>query len=382
MKITTKPTLQFEANAKEVQQAIQKVLSITQFVDCLDTERRHVMAVNDKAAYIMGLTPDAFACVKITDASNFKNGSLIFDPTVVQGLLKNKDALAFAGEGAELTMRALKGKYNAKIEFATLDEADQVRIEDALTASKAKKLANNVITAIRKGVKATELTNFYSDETILAYVKVGEKGVVVECADNFHVSCYRDKTPSKTKFRFAIPTKTFSLIDKFIGESDAQFALDGSQLRVQGDKFVVSLPETQVDSDMFDQVPEYIKLLKDNAVTQINFNPSSMKTIDNMFAILNEDTKMAFKVAKKGVDISLTTRSGAVTDGFKATVKGEPRTVHIDPRIFNDLFKKINGDEVPMSFHVMKKGAASCFKIVSEQSETAQLIQIGTFYDE
>ena len=382
MKITPKATLMFEGAAKEVQQAIQKVLSITQFVDCLDTERRHVMTVVGKNAYIMGLTPDAFASVQIKGASGTKDGSLIFDPTVVQGLLKGRDELSITAEKHELVMSAVKGRYSARVEYVPLEEADIVRIEDAIEASKAKKLSKEVITAIRTGVKATELTNFYSDEVILAFVKVGEKGVTVESADNFHVACYQDKVPSKTKFRFAIPTKTFSLIDRFIGDSHAQFALDGSQLRVQGDTFVVSLPETQVDSEVFELVPEYIKLLKDNAVTSIEFDPSSMKAIDNMFAILNEDTKMAFNVANKGVKVNLTTRSGSVSDGFKAAVTGEARTVHIDPRIFNDLFKKVKGDKVPMSFHVMKKGQASCFKIVSKQGDTARLTQIGTFYDE
>ena len=381
MKLSSKPTLAFTAHAKELQQAITKVLSITQFVDCLDTERRHAMLVSDGKAYIAGITPDAFACIRIDNADATSDGSLIFDPTVVNGLLKGRDDLNVVGEKSQVTFSATKGKYSASTELAVFDEAELLRVTNVFEAPKAKKLKNSVISAIRAGIKAAELTNFYSDEVILAYVKVGEKGVTVECADNFHVSCYQDKTPSDNKFRFAIPTKTFSLIDRFIGESDAQFSLDGSQMRVQGKTFMVSLPETQAADVMFEQVSEYLKNLG-KPITKITFDPAAMKTVDNMFAITTEDTKMSFNVGQKSVKVELTTKTGRVADAFKAKVEGEARTAHIDPRIFNDLFKKVKGDQVPMDFFGGNKGVSSCFRIVSKQSDTARLTQIGTFYDD
>jgi len=382
MKVTNKPNLSFTANAKDIQQAIQKVMTITQFVDCLDTERRHILLVSGKHTYVLGLTPDAFASVRVQNAEAVADGAIVFDTAVVQGLIKGRDALKVSVEKGKLLLSAVKGRYSASIEHALLDEADVERIKNAVEASKAKKLSKDVITSIRTGIKATELTNFYSDETILAYVKVGEKGVVIECADNFHVACYEEKVESKVKFRFAIPTKTFSLIDRFIGDSEAEFALDGSQLRVQGEGYIVSLPETQVDPELYELVPAYLKMLKDNHVIKLDLSSAAVKTIDNMFAILNEDTRMEFSVVAKGVKIKLSTKAGYVEDAFKADVDGKPRTVHIDPRIFNDLIKKVKGDKVPMTFHVMKKGNASAFKFVSAQGKSARLTQVGTFYDE
>lgn len=381
MKISHLPNLSFTAHAKELQSSISKVMSITQFVDCLDTERKHALIVANGQAYVAGITPDAFACIKIADSTSDQEGSLIFDPSTVQGLLKGRDVLSVTGDKSQVSFSALKGKYNAKTELVVLDEADVVRIQSVFESPKAKKLKNAVISAIRTGIKAAELTNFYSDEVILAFVKVGEKGVTIECADNFHVSCYQDKTPSDAKFRLAIPVKTFALIDKFIGDEDAQFSLDGSQLCVKGKGFTVSLPETQADDAFFDLVPQYLKSLGEPK-TKLKFKADSLKTVENMFAIITEDTKMAFAVGGKSVEIRMTTRSGEVNDAFKAEVAGEKRTAHIDPRIMNDLFKKVKGDEIPMEFFVGKKGTSSCFRIVSKQSDTARLTQIGTFYDE
>lgn len=381
MKLSTKPTLSFTAKVKDLQTAIQKVLSITQFVDCLDTERQHIMAVADGKAYIIGITPDAFAMVQIEASEVGKDGSLVFQPDLVQGLIKGRDELAISADKSNLIMAALKGRYNATTELSLLEEADVMRIKNAFEGSKAKKLKSDVIAAIRTGVKAAELTNFYSDEVILAMIKISEKGVVVECADNFHVSRYQDKTPSKVALRFAIPTKTFGLIDRFIGETDAQFALDGQQLRVQGEGYIVSLPETQIDDDVFGIVGSYINSLK-KAQTVLKFDPSAMKVVDNMFAIVADDTRMTMQVGGKAVKVNLTTKSGTVSDAFKAEVEGKTRSVHIDPRIFNDLFKKVQGKEVPMEFFAGAAGGSSCFRIVSVQSKSARLTQIGTCYDE
>lgn len=382
MKISIKPNLSFTAKVKDLQSAIQKVLSITSFVDCLDTEKQIAMIVSEGKAHIAGITPDAFACVTIETSSASKDGALMFDPVLVQGLIKGRDELAVTGDKSNLVMTAVKGKYTATTEIVLLEPADTMRIEQVFETTKAKKLKADVIAAIRAGIKAAELTNFYSDEVILAYVKIGEKGVNIECADNFHVSRYQDKTKSSVTMKFAIPTKTFSLIDRFIGDTDAQFALDGQQLRVSGKGFVVSLPETQVDPEMFDLVPTYLATLK-NPQTTLKFNPEAMKTVENMFAIITDDTRMAFSVGEKNVKVSMTTKSGSVSDAFKAHIQGATRTVHIDPRIFNDLFKKLAGKEIPMEFFGdQKKGSSACFRLVSQPSKSARLTQIGTFYDE
>ncbi|MNQ34445.1 hypothetical protein D3C85_479000 [compost metagenome] len=381
MKISIKPQLSFTAKVKDLQAAIAKVLSITSFVDCLDTERQIGMLVSEGVAHIVGITPDAFACVRIATESSNKDGALMFDPVIVQGLIKGRDELNVTADKSNLILNAVKGKYSAMTEIVLFEESDTVRIKSVFESTKAKKLKSDVIQAIRTGIKAAELTNFYSDEVILSFVKISEKGVVIESADNFHISRYQDKTASKVSLRFAIPTKTFGLIDRFIGDTDAQFALDGQQLCVRGDGYVVSLPETQAEDGMFDVVGQYLSSLK-NPKTILKFNPEAMKTVDNMFAITTEDTRMTFDVSTKGVKVNMTTKSGSVSDSFKAEVNGESRSVHIDPRIFNDLFKKVSGKEVPMEFFGGNKGTSSCFRIVSSLSKSARLTQIGTFYDE
>jgi hypothetical protein len=382
MKISQSPNLQFEAQAKELQQAIQKVVSITSFVDCLDTERRHAMLVSDGKAYIVGITPDAFACVCVGKSAGGKNGAFIFEPAKVQGLIKNRDGLSISGDKAELIVQALKGKYRATTELQLLDDADIVRLKDVFNPPKSKKLSREVIKAIREGIKAASLTNFYTDDIILSFVKVSEKGVVIESADNFHLSQYKAKVKSDVTLRFAIPTRTFNMLDRFIGDSEPKISLNGSQLCIRGDDYVVSVPEIQEDEFKFSMVAEFLKSLPAPSMT-VTFNPESLKAVDNMFAIVTEDTKMAMQFKDKGIKMKMLTKSGSVEDACKAQIKGDPRTIHVDPRILKDLFDKIKDDEVPMNlFKARNKGATSTFCIVTQPAKGVQLTQLGTFYDE
>ena len=382
MKISQSPNLQFEAQAKEVQQAIQKVMSITSFVDCLDTERRHAMLVSEGKAYIVGITPDAFACVCVGKTAGGKDGAFIFEPARVQGLIKNRDGLVIAGSKAELSVTALKGKYKATTELQLLDDADLVRLKDVFNPPKSKKLSREVIKSIREGIKSASLTNFYTDDIILSFVKVSEKGVVIESADNFHLSQYKAKVKSDVTLRFAIPTRTFNMLDKFIGDSEPKISLNGSQLCIRGDDYVVSVPEIQEDEFKFSMVAEFLKSLPAPTLT-VTFNPESLKAVDNMFAIVTEDTKMSMQFKDKSIKMQMLTKSGSVEDACKAQVKGDARTIHVDPRILKDLFDKIKDDEVPMNlFKARNKGGASTFCIVTQPTKGVQLTQLGTFYDE
>lgn len=382
MQISTKSKMAFTASAKNIQQAINKVQSITKFVDCFDAERIHALAVIDKKAYIVGLTPDAFALVEIDGAVGIKPGAVSFSAEVVVGLIKGRDDLEVSSDKA-LSIKAIKGKYHANVEFFQLEDADGMRINDALSRQKAKELEPKTIAAIRKGVKATELTNFYDPNSpILARVRVTEKSVSVLAADNYHIAYYNDKIKSKIKLQFAIPTKTFNLIDRFIGEDKAEFVFGDGKVRVQGKHFIISLPETQTGEDEFGLYLEYLKNIPE-ATTTFDFNSAGFKTIENMFAIINEDTKMTLSVVKDAVKIEMSTKGGAVKDAFKTKMKGKEKDIRIDPRIFQDLFKQVDGKIVPMSIHLPKtKGQSGGFKIESDKSETATLIQVGTFHDE
>ncbi len=381
MKISKNPALSFSANAKDVALAISRVHSLNQTVNCLDTDRFMLMAVIEKNPYIIGITPDSFAMQKIQNADVSSEGAFVFDVTTINGLLKNRDGISITGDKSSITIAALKGKYTARTEIAEIADEHIMRIKASTESQKANKLKSAVIEAIRNGVKCAELTNFYSDDVILAFITVGEKGIRVDCADNFHVASYVDKTPSERKFRIALPVKTFTLIDKFIGESDAKFSTDESQLRVEGKDFTVIMPATQVDEDMFDLVPSYLKTLT-KPITEFNLTAEALKITDNIFAIITEDTKMSLTVKSKSAKIEMTTRNGSVSESFKVAATGREHVAHIDPKIFGDLIKKIKGDELPFSFFEGAKGTTGCFRVISRPSKTSRLTQIGTFYAE
>jgi hypothetical protein len=381
MKLNPSPDLSLTSTDKAFISALQKVSSITFYVDCLDSERSHYVTVNKGIPYIIGITSDAFACVRIEDSEGYSDGTVGFDLKVVQGLLKNVGPINIKTTEGKLHMSAVKGRYKASTEFIEFDESNVTIVRNYMSAENSNSIDPDIIAALREGLKSCELTNFYSDDTILAYIRLSKGNVSVACADNFHVALYNHKVKNKLSMKFAIPSRTFSVIDKFISGNKATIDIGLGRMRVAGENFVLCLPEVQVEDELFELVPSYIESLG-KTVTRITFSRSDMKALDNMFAITDEDTKLQIAVREGKAKISLTTRAGSVSDIFKVEMKGKPRVAHIDPRIFNDLFKKISDDEIPMEFYIGDKGASSCFKFSTSPSEDANLIQIGTFYDE
>lgn len=381
MKIKTSPDLKFTTTDKALISAFQKVSSITFYVDCLDSERKHLMVSYKGKAYVIGITPDAFACVLLSDTEVEAEGGVAFDLKVVQGLIKNVGTVEVYTDSGKLHFKATKGRYKANTEYVEVEPVDANTIKEFSSSESTTALSPEVIESLKEGLNSCELTNFYSDETILAFIDIGKTAISVACADNFHVAWYQNNIKTKTQARFAIPARTFSIVDKFVAGNKVEFGIGSGRMCIVGEEFILSLPEVQTEDDMFELVPTYVDSL-DKSSTTIMISKSDMRSLENMFAITDEDTKLQMTLKDQKVKISLSTRSGGVSDMFKVKMKGTNRTVHIDPRIFNDLFKRVKNDDIPMSFHVGPKGASSCFMMKTAPSETSTLIQIGTFYDE
>lgn len=381
MKIKQSSDIAFIANDKMLQAAFAKVTGITLYVDCLENERKHILACVGKSLYVIGITPDAFACVRLDDVEVEHEGSVSFDIKTVQGLLKNAGSVRVTVDEGRLAIKAIKGRYKANTEFQEVEDVDIMMVADNMETDKIKPLKADVIKSLRDGFKHCSLTNFYSDEVILAYVDITKSGVSIATADNFHVAWFTEELKTGLNTRFTMPSKTFHVIDKFMEDTDAAFDLGSGKLRVVGDSFVLSLPEVQSDVESFELVPSYVNGLS-KPTTSIVYDRKDMQSLDNMFTIMDEDTKMELKIKDDKSRISLSTRSGSVSDAFTIKKKGKDCVAHIDPRIFNDLFKATVSSTIPMTFHAGGKGASSCFQFKTRPTKTSQLIQIGTYYDE
>lgn len=392
IKIATKSSFSFVGDSKSLTNAINKVTTVSAFSNSGENEKHHFIVASGGNLFVIGYSTETFICLKVSDVEVTSNGSVGFVPNILQGLIKNRKELSFEFEKGVLSISAVKGKYNARMNTIAVTEDHTPHIERMLsTKSKTSgsSMSGPLLQEIRKGVKLADLKDYYNDEQILCAIRVKEGLLDVSSHDNFHMAYYKTKVEADNSFELAIPVTTFKLLDRFITDEgeDADFFLDSKHFRIVGSTYMVSLPPVQVDEDYFDRVPGYVKSLK-NPMVELKFEGAAINTVDNMFTISDDDTRLSLSVKSNGaVGISLSTDNGKISDGFKSkSVKidgAEKVDFMIDPRIFADLFSKVRDrKEVPMRlFSKRNKGVSSCF-MISASSGDSKAFLVGTYYEE
>lgn len=377
MRIVENQNLSFEAPGKDVVAAFTRVKSVVSYVKADDA--KFVIAVMESAVFAIGISTDAMACIKIANSIAIEDGVIGIDADLLIGVSKTRGPMKFNVEG-KLKLSEIKGRYTSSIEIIEFDDKDVAILQQYLTPTKAAALSSEQIALLKQGVKQVELQNFFSDEELLALIDVRDQCIYISCFDNYHIAQYTYKTESEAKLRMALPTKAFAMIDKFIGSGKAKFESASGRLRVAGPEFILSIPETQVDDEAYSQVSVYKKSLKDPA-TSFVFNTAAVDSVENMFALVDKDTKMAMRIGKSEVAIEVSTARGSVADSFTSEITGDKQNIHIDPRIFMDLFKKVKDKKnVPLNlYHI--KGVSSCFAFKTK-SDKATLTLIGSFETE
>lgn len=377
MKLVSNTGLAFNGIGKEIVAAFGRVKAVVSYVKADDG--KFVIACMNGGVYAIGTSTDAMACIKIKDAESINEGTIAIDADLLSGVVKGRGDLHLEVQG-KLRIAEKKGRYQAQVEPLDFDEKDIAMLQQYLTPTKSKSLTAEQTAIMKAGVKQVSLQNFFSDEELVALIDIREKRIVVACFDNYHLAEYQYKTKSDVKMRMALPTKAFDLIDKFVAGGKAKFESANGRLRVDGPDFLLSIPETQAEDTMYDVTSTYKKLLQ-NPVSSFVFDTNAVGSVENMFALVEKDTKMTMRVGKKNVSIEVSTPRGSVADSFKTAVQGDQIDLHVDPRIFMDLFRKVKDKKtVPLAlYHV--RGASSSFAFQTE-ADKATLTLIASFESE
>lgn len=377
MKLVASSELSFNAIGKEIVAAFGRVKAVVSYVKADDG--KFVIACMRGAVYAIGTSTDAMACIKIKDAESVSDGTIAIDADLLCGVVKGRGALQFAVQG-KLKITETKGRYNAQVEPLDFDDKDIALLQQYLTPNKSAGLSPEQIAIMKAGVKQVALQNFFSEEELLALIDIREKRIVISCFDPYHLAEYSYKSKNAVTLRMALPVKAFELIDKFIGTTKATFESANGRLRVNGPDFLLSIPETQAEDTMYATTGLYKKLLK-NPVSSFVFDTDAVGSVENMFALVEKDTKMTMKIGSREIGIEVSTPRGSVSDSFKTKVEGDSLDIHVNPRIFMDLFRKVKDKKtIPLSlYHV--RGAASSFAFEVE-SDKATLVLISSFETE
>lgn len=389
--IQTGQDFSFTCDSAVLSKVVSKAVAVTNFSTSNEDEKKHFLVASKKRLFVIGFSSDTFIVLQVPEVKSSGDGSLVFSPKVLLGLTKNRKELNYEFKNNKLTFNAVKGKYSASIDTETVP-SDQIPHLSRLMKVKSESggsISNEVLEEIRKGIKYTDIKDYYNDEQILSAIRIKDSVLDISSHDNYHMSYYRSEINSESDFQLSIPVTTFKLIDKFIsdeGES-ADFHLDNKQFKIVGKTYTISLPPVQVDDDYYDRVPGYIKSLKE-PVAELRFDSNAITTVDNMFTLADDETRLSMAISTKGrVDISMAAPGGKIADAFKSKKfkldSKDKIEFMVDPRIFSDLFGKVRDrKEIPMRLYAKRNsGVSSCF-MISASTKTTKAYMVGTYYEE
>lgn len=408
LKITsTGQPVDFVVDSSDLAKAIANLEQVTKFSDAAEMEKGYVIAVSKKKVYFMAYSPQTFVAVQVP-AEDVSTGetSFCFNPSVILGLLKGRNAVTFAHNGSALTINETKGNYNCTLVTKPVAKDLVPRLNrDLSVRPSGTVLDTDTLESLREGIRSSELTNLYalnaSEKSLLCYITLNQGRLSVDSFDNFHIAAYRAKVSSSAKFRLALPGSTFSMVEKFIESDSAEdanldFSISAEGLTVIGQDFVLSLPSTQASDSNFAMVPSFLKTLK-NPKVKFSLAKAAVATVSNMSSLASsqsatETARFEFKVRKTAqggrIQLSINTDSGDVKDTIKAdsydSSSAKQVAFKVDPRMFLDLFRKLRtGGPYPVElfFSDDDEEQSSFFVTKDTLDSGARLTLLGTFHE-
>lgn len=377
MKLIEGGSIEFSASGKDIAAALAKIIAVTTYVKSDDS--KFLIAATKAGLYLVGASTDALACIKISGEVK-KTGTIRIDYDVVTGLLKARTEMLFKSDKGQLAFKEKKSNFQAQINITEFDADDIELVSRQLHDPESTQMKKDVVEKMRAAIKKVMLTDFYEGKELTVVTSFSEKFMTVFCYDPYHIAVYKAKMKGVEPLRLAMPVKAFNVIDKFMETDEVSFSTSSGRLRASSPEFIVSIPDTQHDESWFDAPQMYVKHvseMKERAT--LTFDMNATKSINNMSALADKDTRMAIQMSGKAVTLSVNGKGGRVSDKFEATTSGKDIDMRVDPRVFMDLFKKLNEDSVVMTIYKVP-GAMSSFILKSKVND-GNLTLVGT-YDE
>lgn len=377
MKLVEGSSLEFTASGKDMSAAFAKILAVTTYVKSDDS--KFIIAATKGGLYLIGFSTDALASIKMRGEVS-KYGTVRIDYDVLTGLMKSRTDLVFKAEKGQLAFKEKKSNFQAQINIVEFDADDIALVTRQLHDPDTIPMKKDVVEKMRAAIKKVTLQDFYEGKELTVATTFSEKFMTVFCYDPYHIAVYKAKIKGAVPMRLAMPIKAFNIIDKFMETNDVVFSTSGGRLRASSDEFIVSIPDTQHDESWYTAPLMYVKYVSEaKERATLAFDMDATKSIANMSALTDKDTRMAIQMSGGTVTLSVNGKGGRVSDKFKAETTGKDIDMRVDPRVFMDLFKKLSEDVVVMSIYKVA-GAMSSFMLTSKVKD-GKLTLVGT-YDE
>lgn len=384
----SKNSFSFRCDSGDLSKAITKVVTVADFSKGNEDKAVHLIASYKGALFLIGYSTETFSAFQIDGVKTTGDGSFAFTAKTLLGLIKNRSELEFKFEKGRLYFSATKGKYSGDIAATATPPEAVILVNKSLKIEKQKTttVTGDLLKVLREALKNCNLTNLFEiGDPINCQIRAKDGVLDVSAYDNVHIAYFKSKIDSKANFKMSLPINMFNLIDRFTSTEGEQveFILGGKAFVAFGDSYIISLPPVQVEDSVYEMAINYIKQLK-NPTAELVFKEEGIKTVDNMFTIADETSRLALTVSSKGkAQISLSNDAGKIVNEFKTeskiNAKVDKLTALIDPRVFGDLFSKCSSKEVPMQMFQSKDKDVSSSFMITNHTKGSKTYLIGSY---
>lgn len=385
----SKKGFSFEADGSTLHNVVSKTFAVAASAKGDDSQAVCLLVASNKNVFVVSHASDHLSAFHLKGSVASSDGAFMFEPKILQGLIKGRGEMLFDFNGSVLNFKLVKGKYSGSFETAevpteTIVEANR---EFASKYVKGTSISGELLSNIRSAIKACSIQNLFDAARTLECKLRAANGVLeVSAADTAHCVLYRAKIDKAFSFQMALSSATFNIVDKFVSaeSEDAAFVFDSKRFVVEGETYRISLPPVQMDEREFNMVRTYISHLKE-PVASYSFKEQGVNTIKNMVTISDEESRIHLEVVEKGVKVAMQNSKGQVSDQFKTAVtfaKGTKNlSVLIDPRVFTDLMTRIPEKEIEMRMFKSSSSSASSAFMFSAETKTTKLYLVGSYYE-
>lgn len=340
----------FTISASLFKDYLSKVLLVSNTDTSSTSSKYHIILAKKGKLYVLSYTQDTFAVVQVEEDIPVEgDGYMVIVPSILTGLIKNREEMTFTYDNVRLTFKSTKNsRYAGEINTQHLTDDIIDLINQLLKPDEVTFVINSeILSSLRNGIKMTSIKNVYSGNSELySYVEYKNKKITVSSVDNWHLSYYSSTLKKSTNdFSFAILPSIFDLIDKFVTK-DTKFVFASNKFRVEDNNFILNFPPIQSKEEEFNIVANYIKELP-KATVSFEFNDSLSTTVNNLYSLLTtKGLTFDLKIKDSSATLAIKTQQGDARD--KLQIKNlkakENLSVGFDPDIFLDLLKNVKYD--------------------------------------
>lgn len=364
----------FEAQGKTISQHLGRILELTKEASLSGSIVQHFIGSSNGQLFVLGYSSEVLGIEIIPNSALTGEGMASLDAEAVRNVLKSKAMTKFEYDDSLFSWSC--GRSRGSFPTKTILPDTSIYCNQRLQLSSTEKpLPKAILACLTEGTKTVELRDVYKIESTLVTHLICKKDnpLFVMSYDRYHSATYTSDVICDRDFQVSMPTKLFQIVSKYTNDSEtnAQFFVDSSGLRVVSDNFVLDLPPVQVNQGEVNSMLSLVDSMR--LWSRFKLSSDSLTNIKDALSLTDPKGGSSFALDvnhdKKRLRLQMVSNRGNAEESLK--LKDDKSTMgnfnaKVDPRLLGDVVKKLSGDVKVEVFGRGQESEPSVIRLSSE----------------